>query len=270
MAHDTKIPYVTKGLPIVTGCSHTDKSCENCWAEGLAATRLKSHATYGGLTDENGRWTGEVRFDADLLDAMYHWRKPQLVFVSTMGDLFHESLAIEDTVDTIANMQRTPEHTYLAFTKRPEIALARLVDDRMPPPNVVIVVSACDQETTDTACYCLKSLAGRGWRVGLSLEPLLGPVNLKPLVNTPEPWCEWVTCGCESGPKRRPCDTRWVADIVDQCRAANVRCWVKQIQIGPKRRLSHDPLEWPRALHVQEPVCGWTLRDGKLVREESA
>ena len=273
MAHNTKIPYARKGLPYPIGCTHADRSCENCWAEGLCATRLKHVPQYAGLT-KKGKWTGEVRCDGKLLNVPYTWRKPQLVFVSTMGDPFHENVTSAQLGDMVWMMYRTPRHIYAVFTKRPHLLLPRLTERGYNPlPNVVIVASAHDQQTTDRACDYLSELAEHGWRVGLSLEPLLGPVDLKWRLDTPERWCEWVAVGCESGPNRRLCETQWVADILQQCQEAEVRCWVKQLQPGAAKpgkvpRVSHNPLEWPEALRVQQPVRGWTYRDGKLTPEE--
>lgn len=56
--------------------------------------------------------------------------------------------------------------------------------------------------------------------------------------------------GCESGPNRRPMELEWAIDLVRQCKAARVACFVKQIQINGK--VSHDPSEWPEELQVRE------------------
>jgi len=88
----------------------------------------------------------------------------------------------------------------------------------------------------------------------LSVEPMLGPVRVQ--------WdwesnklddkrhVDWVIVGCESGHKRRPCNIEWVRDLVQQCKAADVACFVKQLSINGK--VSKNPEEWPDDLRVRE------------------
>ena len=54
---------------------------------------------------------------------------------------------------------------------------------------------------------------------------------------------DWLIIGCESGPNRRPCKLEWVRDLVEQCDAATVPVFVKQLDIAGK--VSKDPAEWP-------------------------
>ena len=72
---------------------------------------------------------------------------------------------------------------------------------------------------------------------------------------------DWVMVGGESGPKARPCDAGWVGDIVDQCQAASVPVFVKQLGARPEAngerwylrdRKGGNPLEWPPAMQVRE------------------
>jgi protein gp37 len=51
----------------------------------------------------------------------------------------------------------------------------------------------------------------------LSLEQLLGPVKKRKLKNV-----DRIVVGGESGPRARPMDPAWVADIRDQCAKAGV------------------------------------------------
>jgi protein gp37 len=61
---------------------------------------------------------------------------------------------------------------------------------------------------------------------------------------------DWVIVGCESGPNRRPMRLEWAQHIVDQCAAAEVPCFVKQLPINGK--VSHDMSEWPEGLRVRQ------------------
>ena len=85
------------------------------------------------------------------------------------------------------------------------------------------------------------------------------------------PSIDWIIVGCESGPNRRGCKLEWIQSIVDQCADAGVPCFVKQVQSDGKSvidtkaikfcksiptmkkgKVSHNPLEWPESLRVQE------------------
>jgi protein gp37 len=113
---------------------------------------------------------------------------------------------------------------------------------------------------------------------GLSCEPLLGPVDLRAYLsrgaflactrcrfasNAPTAICpndgtrmvsdvgiDWVIIGAESGPGARPADPAWFRSIVEQCRAASVAVFVKQIFVDGKLR--HDVREFPVDLQIQE------------------
>ena len=61
---------------------------------------------------------------------------------------------------------------------------------------------------------------------------------------------DWLIIGCESGPKRRPCKLEWVRNIVEQCRAAQVPVFVKQLSIDGK--VNHNPADWPEDLRIRE------------------
>ncbi len=116
------IPYVDKGWPVVTGCSHSHIGCLHCYAARLAATRLKHLPQYKGLaTREAGkyRWTGEMRLNSDILDKPLHWKKPQKVFVAQTSDLFHKDVPFDYIDKVFGVMALCPQHTFLVFTKRP-------------------------------------------------------------------------------------------------------------------------------------------------------
>lgn len=50
----------------------------------------------------------------------------------------------------------------------------------------------------------------------LSVEPMLGPVLIPPF------GIDWVICGPETGPGKRPMDPAWAIDLYHQCKRANV------------------------------------------------
>ena len=80
----------------------------------------------------------------------------------------------------------------------------------------------------------------------LSIEPMLGPVNILPWLYN----IDWVIVGAESGAKRRPMKLEWVRAIVDQCRMADVPVFVKQLHIDgtPVKNIE----QFPEDLQIQE------------------
>ena len=120
MASTTKIEWSEATWNPITGCTRVSKGCQNCYAERLAHGRLRHHPSRKGLTDANGRWTGEVRFNEQWIDQPLRWRKPRMIFVVAHGDLFHPNVPDEWIDKVFAVMAIAPQHTYQVLTKRPQ------------------------------------------------------------------------------------------------------------------------------------------------------
>jgi len=228
--------YDTKSWNPTTGCTKVSAGCKNCWAEEYSRRM---------------GWPWKVTLHPERLDEPLKWRKPQVVACCYMGDLFHEDVPDEFIDRVFAVMALTPHHTYLLLTKRPErmrtylaagqfrdVAVAAYMNPHPGPvlwpwplPNVYLGVSIEDQATADKRIpLLLETPAAHRW---VSAEPLLGPLYL--LAYTPAfrsinllPGIDWLVVGGESGPRHRSCDPAWIADIVAQCDAAGVPCYVKQ------------------------------------------
>jgi protein gp37 len=156
-------------------------------------------------------------------------------------------------------------------------------DHVWPLPNVHLGVSVENQDAADER---IPLLIGTPASVRfLSIEPLLGPVSLRWMNAWPENAprtamnlaagstdhldglrrLDWVIVGGESGPGARPCELAWIRSIVEQCKAAGVPCFVKQLGANPVRQTEEDALwnigvsrkgakmsEWPVDLRVRE------------------
>jgi protein gp37 len=233
----TGIPYADEAWNIMTGCTVVSPACENCYACRLTATRLKHHPDYQGLArvTEQGRyqWTGEVRIHADKLEEPLHWKKPRRVFVVPMGDLFHEAVPDWFILAAFKEMSRAPRHTFLLLTKRPERMLSiwpRAAKLELSP-NVWAGVTVENQENLWRFDMLRRIPAGLRW---VSFEPLLqdlGLVNLEGI--------SWCIVGGESGPGARPMHPDWLRSLRDQCVAAGVAFYFKQVMMG--RTLIHAP-----------------------------
>ena len=116
----------------VAGCTILSPGCTNCYAMRLAA-RLEAMGMekYGGLTRKSGgraKWTGAVRLDRDALEIPKSWRKPRMIFVNSMSDLFQEAVPAGFVTDVWNVIATTPHHTYQILTKRPD-RMANLTRD---------------------------------------------------------------------------------------------------------------------------------------------
>ena len=198
----------------------------------------------------------KLRLHTDRFDIPLRWRKPRRIFVCSMSDAFHEDADICLTDRIMATAQMCPQHTFILLTKRAEIMAYRIGEwyDTCPQavlPNVWLGVTAENQKRLDERVPILLQIpAAVRW---LSLEPLLAPIELEvPRWSVKNGRCPilWCVIGCESGPKRRSCKPEWMVDVVEQCKTAGVRVFVKQCDING--RVSHDMAEWAEPLRVRQ------------------
>jgi protein gp37 len=160
-----------------------------------------------------------VRTHKHMLGLPVTWGKPRMVFVNSMGDLFHEQVPVAFIQRVFEVMEYTPRHTYQLLTKRAD----RLVEvsPLLPwPKNVWMGVTVEDNERL----YRVERLRKVPSVVKfLSVEPLLAPL---PDLNLDA--VDWVIVGGESGPGARPMQAEWVLDIRDACVDEAVPFFFKQ------------------------------------------
>jgi protein gp37 len=196
----------------VTGCSKVSPGCLNCYAKRMAK-RLQA------MGQPNYRSGFEVRTHPHMLEVPDKWARPRMVFVNSMGDLFHEEIPFEFIRRVFETMERTPRHTYQLLTKR-EDRLAAVAPDLPWPSNVWMGVTVEDAGRLDRVDRL--RLVPSAVRF-LSAEPLLGPLHALDLTGI-----DWVIVGGESGPGARPMRREWVLDIRDACIDASVPFFFKQ------------------------------------------
>lgn len=196
----------------VTGCNKVSPGCKHCYAERMAF-RLKE---MGQPKYTNGF---KVTLHEDVLEAPLAWRKPQMIFVNSMSDLFHIDIPMEFIFSVFETMRKASKHTFQVLTKRSE-RLIELDAEIDWPENVWMGVSV---ENSDYQ-YRIDHLRSINAKVKfLSLEPLLGP-----LPNLDLEGIDWVIVGGESGPGARPMLPDWVTEIRDQCLQSDVAFFFKQ------------------------------------------
>lgn len=254
----------------VTGCDKASPGCDNCYALTMAR-RLQAMGQPRYQLDGDPRTSGPgfgVSCHEDVLSQPLRWRKPRMIFVCSMSDLFHPKVPAEHIAKVWSVMAATPWHVYQVLTKR-SARMRSLLNSaeftaevrreverrststtsavldlrRCPLPNVWIGVTVEDQERAEQRIPdLLETPADVLW---VSAEPLLGAVDLTSVdgVNVldpndtghenglcwqPGPAVDWVVGGGESGPKARPIHPAWARSLRDQCLAAGTAFFFKQ------------------------------------------
>lgn len=205
----------------VTGCDRVAAGCDNCYALTLAK-RLKAMGVEKYQNDGHPITSGPgfgVTIHPSSLDAPRSWKKPRMVFVNSMSDLFHPKVPIGFVRDIFDVIRETPQHTYQILTKRAH-RMARLSERLDWPENIWMGTSV--EDTASTPRIDDLRIVPTAVRF-LSCEPLL-----EALPDLDLNGIGWVIVGGESGPRARPIDSDWVLDIRDQSVAAGVPFFFKQ------------------------------------------
>jgi protein gp37 len=212
MAANSKIEWTECTWNPVTGCTKISAGCLNCYAERMAR-RLRA------MGQPNYRNGFKLTLHPHTLELPLRWRRPRIIFVNSMSDLFHKDVPPDFIGKILDVMQQAPQHCFQVLTKRSE----RLADlsPRLPwPANVWMGVTVESKDYRFRIDHLKQTNAAVKF---LSLEPLLSP-----LPNLNLTGIDWIILGGESGPRARPMRPDWVTDIRDQCLAAQVPFFFKQ------------------------------------------
>lgn len=195
-----------------TGCDKISAGCKNCYAE-VMTRRLQA---MGVPKYQDGF---AVRCHADALDIPRGWRKPSIVFVNSMSDLFHEEVPLSFIKRVFKVMNECPQHVFQVLTKR-AARLEEVAAKLTWTPNIWMGVSVENEAVA--------------WRIDhlrtvpatvrfLSCEPLIGPLPQLDLTGI-----HWAIVGGESGVHARPMSAEWVRQIQHQCEKSDVAFFFKQ------------------------------------------
>jgi protein gp37 len=245
-------------------CEHVSPGCAHCYAESINQ-RLGTGLEFKPGHQNSGEI--EIFLDENMLTRPLRWRKPRKIFIGSMTDLFARFVTKEmlDRIFTVIAL--TPQHTYQVVTKRadrmrdycvrtsrntinghiwsmlgtPEGSKIKRSGNwqvNWPLPNVWLGVSAERQDEADERIPLLLQAPAAVRFV--SLEPLLGPINLasinhcgvvsghSALHDRGLGQLDWVIVGGESGPGARSMHPEWARSLRDQCAAASVPFFFKQ------------------------------------------
>ncbi len=227
----------------VTGCNKVSQGCKHCYAETIAERFWATQ--YPPNPDGSPRRFTDVRLHPERLEDPLKWKKPRRVFVNSMSDLFHESVPFGFMMAVWGAMDSCKRHTFMVLTKRPERLLAffdwwendaQMLAGPGILPNVWLGVSVEDQTTADQRIPLLLQTPAAVRFV--SYEPALGPVDFDHLTycarNGFKSLINWIIMGGESGSGARPMHPDWARSVRDQCQAAGVPFFFKQMVVDGK------------------------------------
>ncbi len=217
MAITSSIEWTDATWNPVRGCTKISPGCKHCYAETFAERfrGVKGHPYEQGF---------DLRLVPEKLAEPLRWRKPKVIFVNSMSDLFHDQVP-DAYIEAVAKVMVAAKwHTYQVLTKRSD-RLRKLLDSKLSfaanQPHIWWGVSVEDRKFGLPRIKDLSQSAA-GVRF-LSVEPLLedlGPVNLDGI--------DWLIVGGESGPGARPMAKEWVLALLNQCRKQRVKFFFKQ------------------------------------------
>jgi protein gp37 len=212
MAINSTIEWTESTWNPMTGCAKVSIGCENCYAERMAK-RLQA---MGQPKYRNGF---KLTLHPQTLNIPLTWKKPRMIFVNSMSDIFHEDAPADFIKNIFGVMAKAHWHIFQVLTKRSD-RLLEFADDLKWESNIWMGVTV---ETAENANRIDQLRQAPAKVKFLSLEPLLGPLpelNLNGM--------NWVIVGGESGPRARIMRKKWVIDIKNQCERANVPFFFKQ------------------------------------------
>jgi len=286
MAENSTIEWTDHTFNPWEGCQKVGPGCDHCYAE----TR---NARFGGGTAPNwgpgaprrrtsvSNWRKPIAWQKDAAAFRAEHGRRQRVFCASLADVFDNAVDAAWRTDLFELIRATPDLDWLLLTKRIGNVAAMTRASGGLPGNVWLGATIVNQEEADRD---VPKLLATDARVRfLSMEPLLGPVNLTEVSDDataldPECWgdcacgtlygfdagcrrhggdgmltrkIDWIIVGGESSPGARPMHPAWARDLRDQCEAAGVPFLFKQ---------------WGE--HVAHPAPNATWRDGSAVAPE--
>jgi protein gp37 len=283
MGEFTKIEWTDHTFNPWVGCQAISPACDHCYAEAWAKRAGRDFSTPQRTTAANWRdpikWNGREFFQCNACGARGYGvpyedfapsggsldhgtecascgsRDMELVrarvFCASLADIFDNRVPDEWRRDLWALIRSTPNLDWLIVTKRIGNAARMLPEDwGAGYPNVWLLATVSSQPEADRDIP--KLLQVPAVVHGLSMEPLLGPVNLATIHRQAlnDDWAyidnaltgfratkcggmdgprlDWIIVGGESGPNARPMQGDWARALRDQCQAVGVPFLFKQ------------------------------------------
>ena len=212
MADRSAIEWTEATWNPVTGCDKVSPGCAHCYAEAFAER-------FRGVPGHPYEQGFDLRMWPERLDQPLRWKRPRMIFVNSMSDLFHERIPADFIRGVFASMEEAHWHTFQILTKRPE-RLVELANDLPWPGNVWMGVSIENRRFIKRADHLRQVNSAVRF---ISAEPLLGPLGGLDLDGV-----DWLIAGGESGVRYRPTRAEWIRELRDRCEVEGVAFFFKQ------------------------------------------
>lgn len=216
MGQKSEIEWTDATWNPVTGCTKVGPGCANCYAERFAER-------WRGISGHPYEQGFDLRLWPSRLDQPLGWKKPRMIFVNSMSDLFHKDIPRNHIDKVFDTMENADWHIYQVLTKRSSLMrdyVRRRFSDRAVPSHIWLGVSVENAAHVGRIDH-LKALNSPGRFI--SFEPLLGPIGPVDLSGI-----AWAIVGGESGPSARPMKPAWAIELRDACEHYGVEFFFKQ------------------------------------------
>lgn len=267
MSENSKIEWCDHTFNPWEGCTKVGPGCDHCYAEAR-------NARFGGGAAVNwgpgaprrrtsaGNWRKPLQWNKSHAEFFAAHGRRQRVFCASLADVFDNDVDPRWRIDLFDLIELTPHLDWLLLTKRIGNVMRMLKshDWCKGQRNVWLGITVVNQEKADRDIP--KLLATPAYVKFLSMEPLLGPVDIRDYLTPSFPHCvafvqgkqmedgycgrcgghrsdpihrgdthdyiDWVIAGGESGPYARITHPEWPRGLRDQCAAAGVPFLYKQ------------------------------------------
>tara|TARA_R110000787_G_scaffold16622_15_gene50466 strand:+ start:5471 stop:6229 length:759 start_codon:yes stop_codon:yes gene_type:complete len=216
MAQKSEIEWTDATWNPVTGCTKIGPGCDNCYAERFAER-------WRGIDGHPYEQGFDLRLWPSRLKQPAQWKKPRMIFVNSMSDLFHKEVARSHIDKVFDAMESADWHVYQVLTKRSSLMrdyINKRYGNESVPSHIWLGVSVEDRAHKGRIKHLQQINSEARF---ISFEPLLGPIGPIDLTGI-----AWAIIGGESGPKARPMAAAWATELRLACKHFKVAFFFKQ------------------------------------------
>ena len=149
MSDHSAIEWTNASWNPVTGCTKLSAGCDFCYAERFAER-------FRGVPGHPFEPGFDLTLRPERLDQPARWRRPRLIFVNSMSDLFHKNIGAGFIGSVFDTMESADWHTYQVLTKRSSL-MRNLREQALPEGESVHQATfgwACRSRTRAPSAAC--------------------------------------------------------------------------------------------------------------------
>ena len=216
MAQKSEIEWTDATWNPVTGCTKVGPGCDNCYAERFAERwrGIEGHPYEQGF---------DLRIWPSRLTQPALWKKPRMIFVNSMSDLFHKEIERTHIDKVFDAMEAADWHVYQVLTKRSSLMrnyVRKRYNGGRVPSHIWLGVSVEDSAHKGRIEHLRQINSDARF---ISFEPLLGQIGEVDLSGI-----AWAIVGGESGPRARQMEATWATELRLACEYYDVAFFFKQ------------------------------------------